>query len=374
MKRVLLTGADGFIGHHIVEAIMKNTDWHIVGLSKIDSASTIHRLADIEDWQEKYKDRFQFVFHDLRSSINHYVANRIGPVNYILHLAASTHVDRSIDCPMEFVQDNVVGTCNLLDFARTLDGLELLSYFSTDEVFGPAPEGVAYKEWDRYKSSNPYAAAKAGGEELAYAYYNTYGLPVMITHTMNVFGERQHPEKFIPKVVNAALSGQKMYIHSDPSRTKAGSRFYIHARNVAAAMLFLIGQHETGKPIAGDKFNIVGEKEMDNLTLAQFIAGVVGQPLNYELVDFHSSRPGHDLRYALDGTKLKEMGFEYPKTFEQSLEKTVLWYLSHREWLLDDFSKAQFAKEAHGVDQGVKAMLDKTVKRAVGEKEHVDTH
>lgn len=373
MKRVLLTGADGFIGHHVVEAIMKHTDWHVIGLSKIDSASTIHRLADIDNW-DQYKHRFNFVYHDLRSPINPYVANRIGPVNYILHLAASTHVDRSIDAPMEFVLDNVVGTCNLLDFARTLDGLELMNYFSTDEVFGPAPEGVAYKEWDRYKSSNPYAAAKAGGEELCYSYYNTYGLPVMITHTMNVFGERQHPEKFIPKVINATLTGQKIYIHGNPERTRAGTRFYVHARNVAAALMFLIKQHEEGKVIAGDKFNIVGEKEVDNLTLAQFIAGVVGQPLNYDLVDFHGSRPGHDLRYALDGAKLSEMGFAYPKTFEQSLTKTVEWYLAHRQWLLDDFSKAQFAKEAHGLDQGVKAMLQKTVQKAVGHEQKVDTH
>jgi dTDP-glucose 4,6-dehydratase len=334
MKRILITGADGFIGHHVVEGLLKNTDATIVGMSKIDSASTLHRLQDIEGWSERFAHRFSFVYHDLRSPVNAYVANRIGPVNTILHLAASTHVDRSIASPMEFVQDNVVGTCNLLDYARTLPELELLNYFSTDEVFGPAPEGVAYGEWDRYKSSNPYAASKAGGEELAYSYYNTFGLPVMITHTMNVFGERQHPEKFIPKVINAVLRGEKIFIHADPARQKAGTRFYIHARNVCAALHFLLQQHDAGVAIAGDKFNIVGEQEMDNLSLAQFIAKVVGKPLNYELVDFHSSRPGHDLRYALSGEKLQQMGFEYPKTFEQSLTKTVEWYLQHPQWLL----------------------------------------
>ncbi|MFH0770844.1 MAG: GDP-mannose 4,6-dehydratase [Candidatus Peregrinibacteria bacterium] len=361
MKRVLLTGIDGFIGHHLAEGILKNTDWKVVGLSKIDTASTLHRLSDIDLWSRQFAGRVEFVYHDLRAPINAYVSNRIGPVNYILHLAASTHVDRSIECPMEFVQDNVVGTCNLLDYARALDGLDLFAYFSTDEVFGPAPEGHAYKEWDRYKSSNPYAATKAGGEELAYSYFNTYNLPLVITHTMNVFGERQHPEKFIPKTINAALHGERLFIHSDPSRMRAGSRFYVHARNVAAAMLFLIDQHESGKMIIGDKFNIVGEKEMDNLSLAQFIAGVVGKELRYELVDFHSSRPGHDLRYALDGTKLREMGFHYPKTFEQSLEKTVQWYLKHPEWLLADFSHAQFEKEAREFDAAV--LLKKTAKK-----------
>jgi dTDP-glucose 4,6-dehydratase len=346
MKRVLLTGIDGFIGHHVAEGILKNTDWKIVGMSKIDSASTLHRLSDIEGWSEKFAHRVEFIHHDFRSPVNPYVANRIGPVNYILHLAASTHVDRSIEAPMEFVLDNVVGTANVLDYARTLPELDLMIYFSTDEVFGPAPEGVAYKEWDRYQSSNPYAATKAGGEELSYAYYNTYGLPVAITHTMNVFGERQHPEKFIPKTINAALRGERLFIHADPSKTKAGSRFYIHARNVAAAMLFLMSEQQNGTAIAGDKFNIVGEREVDNLTLAKMIAKVVGKELNYELVDFHGSRPGHDLRYALDGTKLAQMGFSYPMGFEESLEKTVRWYLANPAWLLDGFSRAQFAKEA----------------------------
>lgn len=364
MKRVLLTGIDGFIGHHMAEGILKNTDWKLVGLSKIDSASTLHRLTDIELWNEAYEaGRVEFIHHDLRAPINAYIANRIGPVNYILHLAASTHVDRSIECPMEFVQDNVVGTCNLLDYARTLDGLELFSYFSTDEVFGPAPEGVAFKEWDRYKSSNPYAATKAGGEELAYSYYNTYGLPLLITHTMNVFGERQHPEKFIPKTINAVLHGERLFVHSDPTRTKAGSRSYVHARNVTAAMLFLIDQFEKGEKIIGDKFNIVGEREVDNLSLAQFIAKVVGKPLHYELVDFHSTRPGHDLRYALDGAKLKTMGFTYPKTFEQSLEKTIQWYIQHPAWLLADFSKAQFTREAQAFHD--RPFLKKAVRKAV---------
>lgn len=354
MKRVLLTGIDGFIGHHVAEGILKNTDWTVIGLSKIDSASTLHRLADMEDWHTKYNGRCRFIYHDLRSPINPYVANRIGPVNYILHLAASTHVDRSIEAPMEFVLDNVVATCNILDYARTLDGLELFNYFSTDEVFGPAPEGVSYKEWDRYRSSNPYAATKAGGEELAYSYFNTYGLPVFITHTMNVFGERQHPEKFFPKTINAVMRGERLFIHSNPDKTQAGKRMYVHARNVASALMFLIDRFEKGDKLIGDKFNIVGERELDNLQLAQSIAAIVGKELKYEMVDFHSSRPGHDLRYALDGSKLEAMGFAFPKTFEESLEKAVRWYMDNPEWLLDEFSRAQFAKEAHAFDEGVK--------------------
>lgn len=332
MKRVLITGIDGFIGHHLAEGILKTTDWEIVGLSKIDSASTLQRLTDMERWDE-FRSRVRFIFHDLRSPITPYIAERIGHIDQIYHLAASTHVDRSIDMPREFVLDNVVGTCTIMDYARTLKNLDFFVYFSTDEVFGPAPEGSAYKEWDRYKSSNPYAASKAGGEELAYSYFNTYGLPVIITHCMNVFGERQHPEKYFPLVINALRNGTKLTIHADKTRTKAGSRFYVHARNVASAVMFLADQFHKGVPVVGEKFNIVGEQEVDNLDLAQRIAQIMDKKLEYELVDFHGARPGHDLRYALDGTKLEQMGYTHPKTFDESLQKTVQWYLDHPQWL-----------------------------------------
>ena len=133
--------------------------------------------------------------------MNSQICAAIGEVDYILHLAASSHVDRSIDHPMEFVMDNVVGTCNILNFARDQQNLSRFIYFSTDEVFGPAPEGISYAERDRYNSTNPYSATKAGAEELCVSYENSYGMPIYITHTMNVFGNRQHPEKYIPSTI-----------------------------------------------------------------------------------------------------------------------------------------------------------------------------
>jgi dTDP-glucose 4,6-dehydratase len=201
-------------------------------------------------------------------------------------------------------------------------------YFSTDEVFGPAPDGVAYKEWDRYRSGNPYAASKAGGEEMALAYSNTYGLPVVVTHTMNVFGERQHPEKYIPSCIRKIRDGELITVHADRTRTRAGSRFYIHASNVAAALHFVMQEGRNG-----EKYNIVGEREVDNLTLAHMIAEIVGASAKTEMVDFHSSRPGHDLRYGLDGSRLKSMGYEHPMNFEESLRHTVNWSLAHPDWL-----------------------------------------
>lgn len=326
-KRILVTGGAGFVGTHLIEHILKNTDWDIVTLDRLDTSGNLNRLTDIDCWG-KEKHRVTFLFHDLRAAINDQLKQQIGHVDYIVHLAAMTHVDRSIIDPIRAVEDNVLGTAYLLEYARTLDSLDRMLYFSTDEVFGTAPEGVYFDEWDRYNSGNPYSAAKAGGEELCLAYHNTYGVPVFITHTMNIFGERQHPEKFIPLVISKVLKGETVEIHSSKDGSKAGSRHYLHARNVSASVMFLLENAEMG-----EKYNIVGEKESDNLELAKMIAGMLGKELKFEMVDFHSSRPGHDLRYALSGDKLKSMGFVYPATLEESLEKTIQWYLRHPEWL-----------------------------------------
>lgn len=376
MKRILITGAAGFIGHHVVEHILKNTDWEIVTLDRLSVSGNWNRFTDLEIWP-KEGHRVKGFVHDLRCEINEWVAKEIGHVDYILHMAASTHVDRSITDPMGFVLDNVVGTTNLLQFARKQkdnehDGhsLKAFVYFSTDEVFGPAPQGTAYQEWNRYNSGNPYAAAKAGGEEMALAFANTYGIPVMITHTMNVFGERQHPEKFIPLVINKVLRGETVMIHANKEKTQAGSRFWIHARNVAGALLFLLERQELGEPNVlprptfwrmpnADKYNIVGEREVDNLEMAQTIARILRNlpemhtmdcprsgdtgmcscgaderyQLQYQMTDFHSSRPGHDLRYALDGGKMKDMGWSPPVGFEDSLRSVIEWTIKHNNWL-----------------------------------------
>jgi len=328
--KVLITGGAGFIGAHIVEGVLKNTDWDIVILDRLDISGNLERLRDIEIW-EKEKHRVKFIWWDLKSPVNASAQKDIGSVDYIWHLAASSHVDRSIEDPLSFVMDNVVGTCNILNFARGVDGLKLFLNFNTDECFGPAPEGVFYKESDRHNPKNPYAASKVGQWALGVAFENCYNLPVINTYTMNVYGERQHPEKFMPMVIRKVLLGEKVTIHANKEKDQAGKRHYIHARNVCQALLFL-----TEKGFSGyEEFNIVGEKEIDNLSLAQFIAKVVGKDLDYEMVDFHSSRPGHDLRYALSGEKLKTAGFEYPKNFEDSLEKTIRWYLApeNKKWL-----------------------------------------
>jgi dTDP-glucose 4,6-dehydratase len=338
MKKALITGGAGFIAHHLIGHLLKETDWEIVTLDRLDYSGNLNRLHDLMmTFSPEDRKRVKIVHHDLKADLNPLVRSEIGKVDYVLHLAAGSHVDRSIEYPMEFVLDNVVGTCNILEFAKTQNNLERFIYFSTDEVFGPAPNGIKYKENDRYNSTNPYSASKAGGEELAVAYENTYGLPVYITHTMNVFGERQHPEKYIPMCIRKIRDGETVTIHSDSTRTIPGSRHYIHAEDVSDAILFLLNQKETFEPTWGGakcpKFNIVGAEELNNLDLAHIIADAQEKELNYDLVDFHSSRPGHDLRYALCGEKMKTLGWVPAKSVRERIADVTKWTLENERWI-----------------------------------------
>ena len=341
MKKVLITGGAGFIAHHIVEFLIKNTNWEIISLDRLDYSGNLNRLNNVmNQFSDIQKKRVKIIYHDLKSELNPWIVGDIGHVDYILHLAAGSHVDRSIKFPMEFVMDNVVGTCNILNFAKKINekkAIERFIYFSTDEVFGPAPNKINYKENDRYNSTNPYSATKAGGEELAVAFENTYSLPIYITHTMNVFGERQHPEKFVPMCIKKIRDGESVTIHSDKTKTIPGSRHYIHAIDVAEAILFLLQKkikniHDWGGAKC-PKFNIVGSEELDNLELAKAIADSQNKNLNYELVDYHSSRPGHDLRYALSGEKMKKLGWTPKIKIKERINQVVEWSLNNPKWI-----------------------------------------
>ncbi len=325
--KIIITGGCGFIGHHFVEHIFKTTDWDIVILDKLSYAS--NGFERLRDTQVINSPRIKVFTNDLVNALPEGIVKEIGSdVDYIVHMAAETHVDNSIVDPRLFIRNNIDSTVNMLEYARSLEKLQMFFYFSTDEVFGPALNDTMYKEWDRHKPTNPYSASKSAAEQICVSYENTYKVPLMIVNVMNAFGERQHVEKFIPLCVKKMLNKEKIYIHSYPDKITSGTRFYIHGRNIAAAVLFLI-QNGT----IGEKYNISGEREVSNLEMAQMIAKFMKIELDYEMVDFHSSRPGHDLRYGLDGTKLFDMGFKLPIDFEQSLQKTVEWTLENPKWL-----------------------------------------
>lgn len=352
--KLLITGGCGFLGSHIIEHFLKNTDASIVVLDKLSYASSgFDRLRDIGAYEHP---RVRVLGCDLSHPIPDGVTQEVGDVDYVVHAAAETHVDNSIVDPLPFLQSNVIGTHHLLWWLRKVPSVRRAFLVSTDEVYGPAQFGAdvaGFNEDSAFHPANPYAAAKAGGECVAMAYANTYKIPLTIVNTMNLVGERQHAEKYIPLVIRRALRGEKVLIHADPTKTFAGTRFYLHCRTYAHALNFLIDwseerlawehKHDAGVTFAEmvapapeslpQKIHVCGEREVSNLDLAQMLADFVGKPLNYELVDFHSSRPGHDLRYAMDDRRITDMGWQRPMGLEQSLEKTVRWYLNNPKWL-----------------------------------------
>lgn len=324
MTTVLITGIAGFVGSHLAEHIAANTDWRIVGLASFRHRGDPLRLESVPEAE---------IFHaDLTAPISPRLIDRIDAVDYIVNAAAESHVERSIAEPWPFIENNVALALSMLEYARIVKPKAFVQV-STDEVYGPAPKGVNHAEWSPILPSNPYAASKAAQEAIAISYWRTYGVPVVLTNTMNNFGERQDPEKYIPTIIRSVRDQASLTVHGRPGLI--GSRFYLHARNHADAILYLLGLPPAMYPDAAmpDRYHVRGEQEVDNLELAERIAAMVGKPLRYELVDFHSARPGHDLRYALDDAKLTNLGWTPPVPFEASLAKMVHWTLEHPEWL-----------------------------------------
>jgi dTDP-glucose 4,6-dehydratase len=327
MKKIIVTGGCGFFGHHFVEHVIKNTNWEIIIFDKLSYASEgFDRLRDINVFDDK---RIRIFTVDLSLPITEGILLELkNDIDYIFHFAANSHVDNSITSPVQFVKENVMSTLHILEFARVVQP-ELFVNFSTDEVYGPAPDDKFFKEFEYHFPSNPYAASKSAQESIGISYMNTFGVPLINIHTMNLLGERQSTEKFFPLVMKKILNGEEILIHADKTMTISGSRCYIHCRNVAAALLHITSLGYSGY----DEWNIAGEKEVSNLELVQIIADVLQKPFRYKMINYHGSRPGHDLRYALDSSKLLSSGFSYPKGFEDSVEKLVHWYMDSPERL-----------------------------------------
>lgn len=332
--RVLLSGASGFAGSHVLRALLADTDWDITCVSSWQHFGEPARVLDaIARSGPLDLSRVQLITHDLSVPMTPGVVRDAGPADIIMNVASDSHVDRSIASPAPFVANNVGLSLTMLEHARRVKPRMFLQ-MGTDEVYGPMLSGRPNVEWDTTIPSNPYSASKAAQDSLSIAWWRTYGVPVVLTRTMNLFGPYQSGEKFIPMVIRQVLAGEPVTIHSSPDGVP-GSRCWIDVRELANAWLYLAQKQtpakypDTDRP---DLFHIVGEQR-DNLEIAEIIAAILGKPLRHNLVSFHASRPGHDLVYGLDGTKLADAGWRPARELTESLRETVEWYQKNPAWL-----------------------------------------
>lgn len=330
---MLLTGAGGSIGAHFLEHILSQTDWRIICLDSFRHKGEFDRIRAV--CKDSDRHRVTTIAHDLNAPLSERQIDKLGRIDYVLNLASLSDVQASIDDPVPFVTNNFNMMMNVLELGRKLKPSVFL-HFSTDEVYGPALKDQAHKEWSTILPSNPYAASKAIQEAIAIAYWRSYGLPLVITNTMNNFGEMQQASKYPVKIQKAVQAGKKVTVHAS-SDGQIGTRYYLHSKNAADGVLFILKRepylHKPGEIDKPDRYNIVGDVQLDNLELAKKIAELMGQELDYELEDFHSKQPGHDLHYGLDGSKLQKLGWEPPLDFEESLKQTIEWQQENSEWI-----------------------------------------
>lgn len=336
-KRVLLTGIGGSIGAHFLAHLMHNTDWEVVGIDSFRHKGWSDRVNHMFIEHPEWKERTYIFTHDLTAPISPILSKRIGHIDYIISMASLSDVEASIIDPVPFVKNNIDLALNVLEYAREAKP-EIFIQISTDEVYGAvsSKHDDLRVEWDAIIPSNPYSASKAAQEAIAISYWRTYGVPVIITNTMNNLGEMQQSSKFPAMLQKWIANGVTVKIHGKPD--EIGSRSYIHSRNFADAVLFILKNCPPHMHVANtcdrpDRYNIAGDKQLDNLELAQTIARLMGKELKYEMVDSHTTRPGHDLHYGLDNAKLHALGWKPPLTFEESLGNTIKWQEEHPEWL-----------------------------------------
>lgn len=319
--KILITGGAGFIGSHLVEYFLRHGH-DVVVMDRLSYAGSLERISWLRD---EFGERLFFVFHDFRAALPTVVLHKLEGVSTIIHNGGESHVEPSIVNPGPFVQSNVLGTMHMLEAARSL-GVERFLYTSTDEVYGPSLERD-FTEESPCKPSSPYSATKAGGEALVLAWATTYSLPITITRTMNIFGERQHPEKFIPGMIRKMLDGEKVNIHGGPNG-EIGSRKWLYASDYACALAFILEHPHSLNQI----INIAGVKK-DNLEMAELVARLLGVSFSFRVVNANEYRPGHDLHYAIDDSKLRCMGWDPSFEFEAALKRVVEWTVKHQEWI-----------------------------------------
>lgn len=332
--KVLVTGGCGFIGSNLVRLLMRETQHEIINCDKLTYAGNEHSLADLAD-----DSRYSLQRVDIADHAQVAAMFETCKPDLVMHLAAESHVDRSIDGPADFIQTNLVGTFNLLDCARAhyadlsgeaRDRFRFL-HVSTDEVYGSLGDTGMFTETTRYDPHSPYAATKAGSDHLARAWADTYGLPVVVTNCSNNYGPYQFPEKLIPLMIMKALDGKPLPVYGDGSNV----RDWLYVEDHASALWTAISRGEIG-----ETYNIGGNSERRNLDLVHALCDILDDVRPREsggsyrdLITFVTDRPGHDFRYAIDSSKTqKDLGWTPKYEFESGLRATVSWYLDNQSW------------------------------------------
>ena len=332
MKRILVTGGAGFIASALIRHIIKTTDYQILNLDKLTYAGNLESLQEVSD-----NKNYRFVQGDIGDfELVTSLFNDFQP-DAIMHLAAESHVDRSIDGPAEFIQTNIVGTYNLLncaknywqDLSKDKQAAFRFQHISTDEVYGSLGDSGLFEETTPYDPRSPYSASKASSDHLVMAWFHTYKLPVLITNCSNNYGPYHFPEKLIPLVILNALDGKDLPVYGKGDNIRDWLYVDDHAKALALVL---------EKGIPGETYNVGGNNERTNLEVVQTICDILDElrpkeKAYREQIVFVKDRPGHDKRYAIDATKLKtQLGWRPEENFDTGIRRTIQWYLDNKWW------------------------------------------